>query len=310
MAVLGALGGLARRLPVARLRALRHNRCDASERLWVPPGHYYSPIPSPEDVEAYRLRAEHPVPQSLPGIDLRLDAQLHLLSQLRRFAADQPFAPEPRAGLRYYFENGVFEYGDAMFLYCLLRHLRPRRVVEVGSGFSSAVMLDTAELFLDSSTRLTFVEPWPDRLLTLVKPRDLERAVLIREKVQCVDPALFQELESGDVLFVDSTHIARLGSDVNHYVFEILPHLKPGVVVHFHDVFYPFDYPVAWFEEGRAWNEAYLLRAFLSFNPTYEVLLFNDLVARRQPDVLKRDFPLCVKNTGASLWLRRTAAVA
>ena len=88
-------------------------------------------------------------------------------------------------------------------------------------------------------------------------------------------------------------------------MFQVLPLLRPGVVVHFHDVFYPFEYPLAWAREGRAWNEAYVLRAFLSFNRAYEIVLFNDLVAGRFRDVLERDFPLCLKNTGGSLWLRR-----
>lgn len=275
---------------------------------YVEPGHYYSPMPSLADIEAHARVAALPSPESLVGIDLRLDAQLRLLSELRRFYVDQPFAAEHAEGLRYYFENEVYGYSDAILLYCLLRHLQPRRIVEVGSGFSSAVILDTVELFLDWSTRITFVEPYPERLFALMKPGDLDRATLVQEPVQSVDLGLFRDLEAGDVLLIDSTHVSKLCSDVNHHVFQVLPQLRPRVYVHFHDIFYPFEYPLAWAKEGRAWNEAYLLRAFLSFNAAYEIVLFNDLLAGRCRDVLERDFQLCLRNTGGSLWLRRTAA--
>jgi len=257
------------------------------------------------DVEAHGRTAAHPPPESLPAIDLGLDAQLQVLRELRHFYPDQPFAGGRTEGLRYYFDNDVFGYADAIFLHCMLRYLRPRRIIEVGSGFSSAVILDTAERFLDSSTQMTLVEPYPERLFTLLKPGDLDRIRLVREPVQSIDLDVFCELEDRDVLLIDSTHVAKLGSDVNHEVFQVLPLLRPGVVVHFHDVFYPFEYPLDWAREGRAWNEAYVLRAFLSFNRAYEIVLFNDLVAGRFRDVLERDFPLCLKNTGGSLWLRR-----
>ena len=94
---------------------------------------------------------------------------------------------------------------------------------------------------------------------------------------------LFRELHAGDVLFVDSTHVAKVGSDVNHIFFEILPILQPGVVVHFHDIMYPFEYEPKWIYTGVAWNEAYMLRAFLMFNPTFKILLFNSFLAHLHP---------------------------
>ncbi len=308
----GSLSGAARRtgLSLARLRRLllQQGWRFPAPAPWVEPGHYYSPMPSLADIEAHARVSALPSPESLAGIDLRLDVQLRLLSELRRFYVDQPFSVEQAEGMRYYFENDVYGYSDAILLHCLLRHLQPRRIVEVGSGFSSAVILDTVDLFLDSSTRVTFVEPYAERLFALMKPGDLDRATLVREPVQSVDLGLFGDLEAGDVLLIDSTHVSKLGSDVNHHVFQVLPQLRPGVYVHFHDIFYPFEYPVAWAKEGRAWNEAYLLRAFLSFNAAYEIVLFNDLLAGRCRDVFERDFPLCLRNTGGSLWLRRTTA--
>jgi hypothetical protein len=277
----------------------------ATKRAWVAPGHFYSPIPSDEDIAAHKLDLRQGAPRDLPGIDLHERAQLDLLGRLRRHYSDQPWAAEPRPGLRYYFENDYFSYADAIFLHCLLRELRPRRIVEVGAGFSTAAFLDTIDCFLDGDIRLTCVEPHPEVLESLIPPGDEDRIDLVRQHAQDVRLELFTDLGAGDILFVDSTHVSKLRSDVNRLVLEVLPSLATGVVVHFHDVFWPFEYPWAWIEENRAWNEIYLLRAFLSFNPAFEILLFNHLIGQRHRDVLERDFPLCTENIGGSLWLRR-----
>lgn len=277
----------------------------ADPPTWVPAGHFYSPIPGPEQVEAHRRRADSPLPESLVAVDLNTDGQLELLRALRAHYADQPFTAEPQEGVRYYFENDQYSYGDAIFLHCMLRELWPRRVIEVGSGYSSAVTLDTNELFLDGSIDVTCIEPYPDRLLSLLKPGDTERMELIRSGVQDVPLERFGALEAGDILFIDSTHVSKTESDVNYLVLEVLPRLAAGVVVHFHDIFYPFDYPVPWVSEGRAWNEAYLLRAFLAFNESFEIVLFSNQIAQMHFEVIERDFPLCARNPGGSIWLRK-----
>ncbi len=273
--------------------------------MFVPPGHFYSPVPSRADIEAFRIRSREPRPETLPAIDLRLDAQAALLDSFGAVYADQPFPLERSDETRYWFENHSFSYGDALALHCMLRTVRPRRVVEVGSGWSSCVLLDTCERFLDWEPDVTLIEPYPHQLHLLLRPGDLDRVRLVPEPVQQVPLSQFEVLERDDFLFIDSTHVARVGSDVNREVFEILPSLQPGVYVHFHDVFYPFDYPLDWVEEGRGWNEAYVLRAFLEYNDAFEIVLWNDLIAQRFPDRLARDFPLWTRNTGGSLWLRR-----
>jgi predicted O-methyltransferase YrrM len=277
----------------------------ATPATWVPPGHYYSPIPGDEAIEAHRRRSALPPPEAVPAVDLRVDRQLELLGAMRSHYPDQPFADMPQPGLRYYFDNSFFSYADAIFLYCLMREMRPKRVIEIGSGFSTAVMLDTAERFLDGRLELTCIDPYPQRLESVMQPGDADRVRLVRSPVQALPLDELTALDSGDILFIDSTHVAKTGSDVNFIVFEVLPRLVPGVVVHFHDILYPFDYPIVWVAEGRAWNEAYLLHAFLAYNETFEIVLFNDLIAKLHPEVLRDDFPLCTKNTGGSLWLRR-----
>jgi hypothetical protein len=135
---------------------------------------------------------------------------------------------------------------------------------------------------------------------------DHERVTLVKERAQDVPAARLADLEPGDVLFIDSTHVSKLGSDVNHLFFEVFPLLPPGVLVHIHDIAYPFEYPHEWVMEGRAWNEAYLLRAFLMDNPRWEVVLWPSLLWLRHPDEMAATLHEGTPVDGGSLWLRTT----
>lgn len=272
-------------------------------QLW-PPGHFHSPVPSLAEVRRREARVFR-VPQKIEGIDLLEAEQLALVDQFQDYYAEQPFPVERSPGLRYYFSNDFFSYGDGLMLYCMLRHVRPRRVVEVGSGFSSAMILDVNEQFLGQQARCSFIEPYPERLLGLLRPTDRTSTTLAEVPLQDADPQVFMELEAGDVLFIDSSHVSKVGSDVNELFFEILPQLKAGVYVHFHDIFYPFEYPAAWVYQGRAWNESYLLRAFLMYNPRFRIVLFNSYLAAFHHDYVAERLPLWAKNPGGSLWLQR-----
>ena len=155
------------------------------------------------------------------------------------------------AARRYFFENPTYSYSDAICLYGMIRHVRPRRIIEVGSGYSSCVMLDTNELFFDNRIECTFIDPYPERLQSLIRKDDHARIAIVPKRVQDVAPRRFHEQAANDILFIDSTHVAKIGSDVNHIIGNILPVLRPGVYVHFHDIFYPFEYPLEWLDEGR-----------------------------------------------------------
>src|SRR5215467_5151994 len=250
------------------MNALRREFDAASAKLqeiWVPPGHFYSPIPAITEVKINEEEIfEHP--PKIRGIDLRENEQLDLLKRFSTFYSEQPFTAEPQPGRRYYFENPNYSYNDAIVLYCMMRHVKPRRMMEIGSGYSSCAMLDVNELFFDNSISCTFIDPYPQLLRDLLNDSDHLRIQVIPRKVQDVDIQMFRELQSGDILFVDSSHVTKTGSDVNYIVFKILPLLREGVHVHFHDIFYPFEYPLDWVYEGRGWNEAYLVRAFLQYN--------------------------------------------
>ena len=275
-----------------------------------PPGHFYSPIPDLTEVRA-RHDSIFAKPPSLPGIDLRTSSQLELAQALSAFAADQPFSDYPVEGLRYGFVNDFFSYGDGIVLHTMLRHLRPRRYVEIGSGWSSALALDTIDRFLAGVTRCTFIEPYPDRLAGLLLDADAARTDIevLNVPLYQIGSEIFESLESGDVLFIDSTHVSRVGSDVNQIFFDILPILPAGVHVHIHDVFWPFEYPSGWVYDGRAWSESYLLRAYLTHNPRIRIDWFNQYLAAFHWAEVAAALPLWERNTGGSIWLQTVAPV-
>jgi hypothetical protein len=207
---------------------------------------------------------------------------------------------------RYFCRNGAFDIGDATVLYCMLRHFKPRQTIEIGSGFSSACTLDTIERHL-GDVRCTFIEPFPRLLHSLIKPEDRSKQRIISTPVQDVPFDTFDSLDAGDILFIDSTHVLKTGSDVAFEVFEVLPRLKSGVIVHIHDMFYPFEYPREWvIERNYSWNEIYAVRAFLMNNEGFRIVFFDDHFARFGRDLIERDAPRMIQNTGGSLWLVRT----
>jgi predicted O-methyltransferase YrrM len=302
---------------VARVRRwVRHGLCRALRQLdavsgcgdvssflkFAPPGHFYSPIPGEEDIQR-----REPEVGAVRDVELNEEGQRRLLLELTRYYGELPFRKAKEPDRRYYFDQPWYGYADAIYLYSLIRHFRPKRYFEIGSGFSSAAALDTSDLFLAGNMRCTFIEPYPKRLQDLLRAADWSRCRLDRRRVQDVPLVTFEELESNDVLLVDSSHVCKVGSDVNHLLFKVLPTLRRGVLIHFHDIVYPFEYPEAWLREGRAWNEAYLVRAFLQNNHAYRVLLFGSYIARRFKPLLEEHMPLCLKNTGGALWLLKVA---
>ncbi|MAP54811.1 class I SAM-dependent methyltransferase [Altibacter sp.] len=272
-----------------------------------PPGHYYSPIVSVEEVKAREediWKGLHT--DGIPGIALNTEAQKALVRSFAAYYAEMPYGAGTQEGLRYRFDNPMYTYTDGIFLYSMLRHLTPKRMIEVGSGYSSSLMLDVNELFFSNAMELTFIEPYPKRLLDTISEEDASRSTLLEKKVQDVPLSFFETLEKGDILFIDSTHVSKCGSDVNYILFDILPVLAPGVFIHFHDIFYPFEYPKGWVYGGRNWNENYILRAFLMHNETYSIRLFSHYLHQHHSDLFEA-LPLARKNAGGNLWIEKTA---
>jgi predicted O-methyltransferase YrrM len=275
------------------------------------PGHFYSPIPDIKS--AAKSQRFDPSLKEVPGIDLCVEEQLELVRQCAAFYKDLPFPEKKHEGFRYYLDNGYFSYGDGVVLYSMMRRFKPKRIIEVGSGFSSAAMLDVNDRFPNGEVEFTFIEPSPDRLLSLLVNEDKERCHLLKEPIQEVPDVLFSSLQENDFLFVDSSHVAKAHSDVVHIFFRILPSLNKGVIIHFHDIAWPFEYPHFWLDLGRAWNEAYILRAFLQYNATFRIIYFNSMMEILHGQFLRRELPLAMKTPSSpltpgnmSFWIRKT----
>ncbi|WP_088345494.1 MULTISPECIES: class I SAM-dependent methyltransferase [Rhodomicrobium] len=239
-----------------------------------------------------------------------------MLGRIAGFSRELSGIPLERPGQegRFYWNNPMFSALDAAAYYGIVRGLEPQRILEVGSGYSTAVALMAAERCA-RRIEISCIEPFPSPFLRSQRPR---LHTLIERKIQHVDPLLFETLEPGDVLFIDSSHCSHLGSDLNLLMFECLPRLKPGIYVHFHDIFLPSEYPRIWLEDiGIMWNEQYLLLAFLMSNKNFEVVWSSSNAALQRPEALREMFaPLLPEDaaflrnidaySGGSLWLRKT----
>ncbi|MHA6287013.1 class I SAM-dependent methyltransferase [Maricaulis sp. CAU 1757] len=273
------------------------------------PGHFYSPITDPEQVRHHLESVDRQVEQ-VPGIELDGERMAEFYRELSApLNREQPFPDDRTGDCAFWFRNPAYSYGDATTLHMMLRHLKPKRVVEVGSGFSSMCLLETRDRHLDGAARVTFVEPFPERLRSLLNAGDFANTQILEMGVQHVPVSVFTELEAGDLLFIDSTHVLKTGSDVAYELGEVLPRLRPGVVVHFHDIFWPFEYRPRWaVEMNRSWNEVYALRYFLSENPNWDIIMFNDFMRFHQKEVVREMTPWVKGVTGAGIWIRRVGA--
>jgi predicted O-methyltransferase YrrM len=183
----------------------------------------------------------------------------------------------------------------------MVRHFQPRSIVEIGSGFSSLILGEA--LTKNNEPNLVCIDPSPQDFLRHNFPG---LASLIEKRVQDVDFDFFSQLNSNDILFIDSSHAVKIGGDVNYLFLEVLPRLKPGVIVHIHDIFLPFEYRRDWvMEQFRFWTEQYLLQGFLMFNSEFEVLMANSYLNHYHQEDLKASFPTLSSWRGGSFWMRR-----
>lgn len=275
-----------------------------------PNGHFYSPVVDPTELAPHADRLWPTRPEVL-GIDFNDPMHEHILREVfpRQFSAydyREKLAETPEL-TDFFTQNSQFSWLDCRTLFVLLREWRPRRLIEVGSGFSSLLVADVNRRFLDNSVDVTCVEPYPRAFLHDGLP-GISR--LVQAKVQDVPLATFAELDAGDVLFIDSSHVAKTGSDVNYLYFEVLPRLKPGVRIHIHDIFLPHDYPVDWvLRENRSWSEQYLLRALLMYSTGFRVLFGSNYAYWRYPELVRAALahPRGHAFGGGSFWIERLA---
>ena len=261
---------------------LAQSQPDVSDR-WgyhIRPIHYYEPLPdfraiTPEQTTRRR---------TFPGIDFHRQDQLTLLGALTTYR-------EEIRALDFDFGNNYFSGFDAAVYYSLIRHLKPQRIIEIGGGYSTRIA--TKALSRNEKGSLTCIEPHPEQRLL---EADL-KIELIPKRVEEIDVSFFSDLEANDILFIDSSHTVKFGSDVCYEFLEVLPSLNRGVWIHVHDIFFPHDYPADWLLNRRlALNEQYLLEAFLAFNQTFAAQLAN--------------YWLCLEHLGDAvrLWSNATEA--
>ena len=273
----------------------------------MPPGHFYSPLVNPADAAVLEaIQRERQPTQTLTEVGLNEKVLVAWFARFVQAYLGNPFPAQRADGKLFYYDNPHFPLADALTLLAFVLHFRPKRVIEVGSGFSSRAMIDIVSLHSPCDTELTFIEPYPDTLPHGLADNPLFRERHIARRLQEVPLAVLEALQAGDILFIDSSHVARTGSDVLHYLFHIFPKLKPGVLVHIYDIFFPFEYPGAWIEEqNRSWNEAFFLRAYLEGNANWEVLFFFDWFFKCRLSLLSRNAPLCIPHRGGSFWMRK-----
>ena len=265
-----------------------------------PDGHFYSPAVDPHQLagRADELWPEHRPPS--PGIEWNEMEHRQVLDDLRQFAAEYDYPQRATSLTQFHDPNGIYEGLDSRMLFGLLRFFKPTRMIEVGSGHSTLLAADVNARFLEGAMDFTAIEPHPQSFLREAIP-GLSR--LIDAPAQRVTVETFASLQANEILFIDSSHVAKTGSDVNYLYHQVLPRLASGVIVHIHDIFLPWDYPREWVtQQRRNWNEQYVLQSMLAGGSRFEVLFANHFASRVLPDAVERCWGQ--RCGGGSIWLR------
>ncbi len=267
--------------------------------------HFYEPLFHPDD-----LPLSFADERALPGIELNVEIQLERLhslqwqEELKRFS--DPTQPVLQDGTRFRLDNNAFNAGDIDFYYQLIRQIKPRRIIEIGSGHSTIVAISSIEQCQqedpDYTCEITAIEPYPWFRHSSLR--------LLESKVEDVSLDEFKALEEGDILFIDSSHMLRPGGDVEHEFLRILPLIKPGVIIHVHDIFTPFHYPEIWVKSWHHfWNEQYVLEALMSGGGNYEVYASLHFLSRKFPEQARCAMPLLrlQERHPHSFWIRKVS---
>lgn len=269
--------------------------------------HFSEPIPDTRTLKE-ELWSKH---SDMVGIETSEEAQLSLLSEFySKFRNEYNNFPREQTPIPYQFfvNNGAFESVDSELYYCIIRHFKPKKIIEVGAGNSTylgaqAVTKNKKECGMDCE--YVAIDPYPNRTLENGFPG---LSKVIKSKVEDVALSIFLELKKNDILFIDSSHVLNIGNDVHYLYSEILPRLNKGVLIHAHDIFLPANYPRNWvLKRYSFWNEQYLLQAFLTFNNAFEVVLWASYLHLRFPGELKKAFSSYEPSNvwPGSFWMRR-----
>jgi len=265
--------------------------------------HYYQPLINPKKHLIKSLRDD----RDLPGIDFNTEAQLDLLSKFNYNDELIKFPLEKTKKVEFFYNNEWYETGDAEYLYNVVRHFKPGKIIEIGSGHSTLMVLNALEKNKEENSNYhcnhiciePYERPWLEK-------RGVE---VVRKKVETIDKAFFETLEANDILFIDSSHMIRPQGDVLFEYLEILPILKPGVIIHIHDIFMPKDYLNEWVYEHFLWNEQYLLEAFLTFNDKFKIIGALNYLSFHYQKELAEKCPLFAQRTHIeprAFWMIKT----
>lgn len=264
---------------------------------------YYQPLINPKKHLKKSLRAD----RNLKGIEWNIEKQFELLNGFHFSEELKKFPLKKLKDTEYYYDNNMYSSGDAEYLYNMIRFFKPKRIIEIGSGNSTLMAINAIKEnkkdYTEYSCLHICIEPYEQPWLEKV---DVE---LIRKKVEELDPSFFNILEENDILFIDSSHVIRPQGDVLFEILEILPVLKPGVIIHFHDIFTPKDYLDEWIhKDKRLWNEQYLLEAFLSFNSKFEIIGAVNYLSHNHKKMFEIKCPVFKSQPGrepGAFWIRK-----
>ena len=280
-------------------------RCFFSKKIFLSVGvfpirdHYYEPLFNSGEINK-KGGIRH-----LPGIDINTDEQLSVLSQFNFLTELKSIPFDSNGEVRFYYNNPSFFAGDAEYLYSMIRVKKPRKIIEIGSGFSTLMTLEAIRKNKSENTNydcsVTCIEPYEMPWL------EQTGVNVIRKKVEDVELSLFSNLGENDILFIDSSHIIRPDGDVLFEYLEILPMLKSGVIVHIHDIYTPYDYPIENYEKYVVFiNEQYLVEALLTMNKSFRVIGALHYLKNNFPEALNAKFPIFAehgKREPRSFWI-------
>ena len=275
--------------------------------LHITPNHFYEPVPDTRKIKNDFWDKG----SQLIGVDMNEKKQLELLDNfVSEFKKEYENFPKNKTLIphQYYVNNGAFEFMDGEMLYCMIRHFKPKKVIEIGSGFSTYLMVQAIsenKKYNEGECELISIDPFPNKV---IKKGFSNFSKLIEKEVQDIDFSFFNQLGENDILFIDSSHVLKIGSDVQYELLELLPRVNKGVIIHFHDIFLPAEYPKEWvLNNCLFWTEQYLLQAFLAFNNCFEVLWAGSYMYLRHLELLENAFG--IHNSKAigpgSFWIRR-----
>jgi hypothetical protein len=283
-------------------------------RLWerkgfhITPVHFYEPIPDTTTLkdDLWKKQSE------LVGVNINEIGQINLLSLFSsRFKGEYDGFPRNKTSIpyQYYINNGTLESVDGEILYCMIRHFKPKKIFEIGSGnstfLSAQAVLKNGEENANYECELVAIEPYPNEILKEGFPGLFK---LLPKEVQDIPLSEFEKLGENDILFIDSSHVLKIGSDVQYEYLEILPRLDKGVLIHAHDIFLPAEYPKEWvLKQYQFWTEQYLLQAFLTCNDSFEVLWAGSYMHLKHPDKLEAAFSSYKRDErcSGSFWMRK-----